>query len=251
VTLAAACDLVASSRRIVFFTGAGLSTESGIPDFRSPGGLWTRFDPSEFHIERFRADPRRFWELRGRLMEALDLPRVRPNPAHEAIAALERTGRVRAVVTQNIDDLHEKAGTSPERLLKIHGSATLVRCTGCERFFPFATAEADLKAGRVPPTCRECGGVVKPGTVLFGEALPEDLLARAFEAARQCDLVVVVGSSLQVWPAAGIPEAAVEAGARLLIVNRDPTPLDPVADVVLRGAAGELLPSLAAAPPGR
>lgn len=241
-------DLVREARRVVVFTGAGLSTESGIPDFRSPGGLWTRFDPQEFHLDRFLADPRRFWELRADLMAALDLPRVQPNAAHRAIAGFEATGRLRAVVTQNIDDLHEKAGTTPERLLKVHGSATLVRCIACEAFFPFEVAASAVAAGRLPPACPACGGILKPGTVLFGEGLPEDVLAQAYDAARTCDLMLVVGSSLRVWPAADLPRAAVDAGARLVIVNREPTPMDALAHAVLAGSAGDVVPRLFSQP---
>lgn len=238
----AAARTLAESRRIVFFTGAGLSTESGIPDFRSEGGIWTRFDPGEFQYDRLLVDPARFWRLRAKLMEALDLERVEPNAAHRAIAEAEESGRVHGVITQNIDGLHQRAGTSPEKLVEIHGSASRVRCLECDAWFPYEVARQEVEAGRVPPPCPACGGVLKPGTVLFGERLPEVAMERAANMTRTCDAFVVIGSSLSVWPAAGYPADAVRRGARLLIVNRDPTPFDTEAHHVLRGSAGEVVP---------
>lgn len=228
---------------MVAFTGAGVSTESGIPDFRSKGGLWSRFDPDEFRFERFLADPTRFWAMRGELMRALALDRAQPNAAHVALARAERSSRFLGTITQNIDGLHARAGS--KRVVEVHGSALRVRCVECLRFFPFDAARAALDRGEVP-RCDACGGVVKPGTVLFGEPMPADDLARAESWARACDALLVVGTSLEVWPAAGLVPLACARGARVVLVNRDATPLDAEADHVLRGSAGDLLPDLLA-----
>jgi NAD-dependent deacetylase len=243
-TLEAAAGDLADAPEVVAFTGAGVSTESGIPDFRSPGGIWDTYDPSDFSWDAFQRDPAGYWELRGRLMEALDLESVDPNPAHFAIAALEAQDRLRSVVTQNIDGLHREAGHAPGNVLQVHGTAREVRCLGCDERFPYEVAQGDVEAGDLPPSCPECGGVLKPGTVLFGEQLPQDTFRRARKHARTCDHFLVVGSSLTVRPAADLPRIAAESGATLAIVNRDPTPLDAMADHVLQGEAGTVVPAL-------
>lgn len=235
---------LAGARRLLVLTGAGVSTESGIPDFRSPGGLWTRFSPDEFHYDRFLADPARFWRLRAELMAALDLARVRPNATHVALADAEASGRLLGVVTQNIDGLHARAGTSEARLVEIHGSAARVRCIACDGWFPLDVAADAVARGALPPACPACAGILKPGTVLFGEPLPEEAYARASAWAASCDALLVVGSSLAVWPAAGLVPDARERGARLVIANREATPFDAVADHVLRGAASATVPRL-------
>lgn len=240
---ARAGSLLAHARAVVFLTGAGVSTESGIPDFRSPGGLWSRHDPRKLTFDLFRAKAetrRAYWELATSTYPVLR--DAEPNAAHRAIAAVEKSGRLLRLVTQNIDGLHQKAGNSGDAIVEIHGTALRAGCIDCG-------AEADraalherlLRAEIAEPWCSSCGGAVKPRTISFGQAMPERETRRAFEAASACDLFVVVGSSLQVYPAASLPEAAVEAGAPLVIVNNEATPKDHLADVVLRGSAGDLL----------
>lgn len=241
----AAIETLRAARRLVVLTGAGVSTESGVPDFRSAGGIWTRFDPDDLRYERFLADPRGFWELRARLMDALDLDRARPNAAHAALAAASRSARVVGHVTQNIDGLFQAAGHDDAKLVEVHGTARKVRCIRCARFFPYEAARAAVEAGEIPPTCA-CGGALKPGTILFGEPLHAPDLARAQAWAWTCDAMLVVGSSLVVHPVAGLPEAALARGARLVIVNRDATPYDHEADAVVREPAGVAVPALLA-----
>lgn len=241
-----AATILADARRLLVVSGAGVSTASGIPDFRSPGGIWSRFDPREFAFERWRADPAGFWRLRAALMDALELDRVAPNPAHDALARASRSARFLGHVTQNIDGLFARAGHDPERLVEIHGSASRVRCLACDGWFPYAVAQAAVDAGRLPPPCPACGGPLKPGTVLFGESLPPRAWAQAEAWARHADVVLVAGSSLVVHPVAGLPERALERGARLVIANAEPTPADADADALVRGDVSATLPRLLA-----
>ena len=240
--------LLHSSRRIVAFTGAGISTESGIPDFRSPGGVWTRYDPRDFTFDRYvaSADVReRAWRMRREFSDA----GYRPNAAHRALARLEEAGRLRGVVTQNIDGLHQLAGSS--RVVEIHGTAREVMCigaapragmpAGCGFTAAHEWAIARVDDGDPDPSCPDCGGLVKSSTVSFGQVLAPDVLEDASLLAESADLMVAVGSSLVVRPAADLPLAAVRNGSRLVIVNDEPTPLDDAADLVLRGRAGEVL----------
>lgn len=233
-------ETIAAARRIVAFTGAGISTESGIPDFRSPSGIWSRLDPNDFTISNYLHNPehrRRIWQMRvehaGR--------RFSPNAAHRALVELERLGILDCVVTQNIDGLHQDAGSTV--VLELHGSNRLVRCLDCRDEMPAGEALDRVRAGEDDPHCRECGGLLKSTTVSFGEAMPFDVLSEAYERAGRCDLCLVVGSSLVVYPAADVPIAAHRGGARLAIVNAEPTGLDGLADVVVAGRAGEVLPS--------
>lgn len=242
--LAPAIDVLRGARRLVVLTGAGVSTESGVPDFRSTGGIWERFDPSEFHYERFLRDPAGFWHLRAKLMEALDLANAKPNPAHRAIAQASHSGRFMGHVTQNIDGLFHDAGHMREKLVEVHGTARKVRCTACQRFFDYDVARGSVDAGRVPPPCPECGGHLKPGTVLFGEQLPEHALDTAAVWMRHADAVLVVGSSLVVYPVAALPTVALDTGAALVLVNESPTSYDGMADAVVRGKAGAVVPAL-------
>lgn len=242
-----AADVLAKSRRLVILTGAGVSTESGVPDFRTPGsGIWARFDPSEFQYERFVRDPAGFWHLRAKLMEALDLEHVRPNPAHHAIARASASPRFVGHVTQNIDGLFPDAGHMPEKLVEIHGTARKVRCIGCRAFFEYEVARAKVEAGIVPPPCPSCGGHLKPGTVLFGEDLPEHALDTAAVWMRHADAVLVIGSSLVVYPVAALPTLALDTGASLVLVNESPTSYDGMADAVVRAKAGAAVPDLLA-----
>ena len=231
--------LLRSARSAIAFTGAGISVESGIPHFRGEGGLWTKFDPYKVaHIDTFRRDPAQYWtySLEHRRADA------EPNPAHRALVDLERRGHLRAVITQNTDGLHQKAGSG--QVIELHGSSRSVVCLDCEA--RFARADIDrLNREHCPPSCPSCGGpFLKPTVVLFGEALPEAALREAQVLAMAADVVLIVGSSLQVYPAAGIPRLARQHGAQLCIINAEPTPVDEVATVVVHGKAGEVLPEI-------
>ena len=245
--IARAAALLAEARRVLVFTGAGISTESGIPDFRSPGGVWDRFDPTEFTYQKFLGSAesrRKYWSLSKLFYEPL--AKALPNPAHEACVTLERWGRLDCVVTQNIDGLHQRAGLAPERVIELHGTALTVSCLTCRERHPREAIQARVEGGDEVPLCESCGGILKPDTVSFGQAMPEKETAEAFRRAEACDLCWVIGSSLVVTPAAHVPVAAVNAGARLLILNGSDTPLDSIADVVLRGKAGEVAPAILA-----
>ncbi len=233
------------------FTGAGVSTESGIPDFRSPGGVWTRYDPMDFTFDRYveSAEVRaRSWEMRR---EFFATP-FEPNPAHRAFAALEAAGRSRGVITQNIDGLHQAAGS--REVVELHGTAVEVMCIGhadairgtgtpdgCGFREHYTWALAQVDAGDPDPHCPRCGGLVKSATVSFEQVLFPGVVERAYGLAATCDLMVAAGSSLQVYPAAGLPQVAVGHGARLVIVNDEESPLDDLATLVVRGKAGETL----------
>jgi NAD-dependent deacetylase len=235
-----------SARAAVVFTGAGVSTESGIPDFRGPDGLWRRVDPANFTIRRYLEDPqvrRESWE---RFKTGGVYGQAEPNPAHRAIAELVRAGLVKWVITQNIDSLHHRAGTPPDRIIELHGNLRFAKCLGCRRRFEKAEAlalPADPSDG--VPRCPACGGLLKSGTVSFGEPLPAEELARAEEAAQTSDLFIVVGSSLVVYPAAYLPLHALDAGASLVIVNLGETPLDHLAHLLIAAPAGKVLPRVA------
>jgi NAD-dependent deacetylase len=241
--LEAAGGLVAGARRIVVFSGAGVSTDSGIPDFRSPGGLWTRYDPRQLGFRRYVSDPatrRLAWRLR-RELHHLD---ARPNPAHLACVRLAEAGLLVGVITQNVDGLHTDAGLPPELVCEVHGTGRQVVCLSCDDRGPMAAAVARVEAGEEDPACSRCGGILKAATVSFGQGIPAAVWARAEAMTAACDAFVAVGSSLVVQPAAGLPRMAKQLGAALVIVNREPTRLDGLADVVLRGEAGTLLPAL-------
>jgi NAD-dependent deacetylase len=223
-------------------TGAGVSAESGIPTFRGEGGLWTKYDPVKVSsIDSFMADPASYWEVsreRGRVALA-----ARPNPGHLALAAMEAIGRLVAVVTQNTDGLHQDAGSS--RVIELHGSGRTVQCLDCGRREPRSEVQARLDV-EMPPRCRNCGSIfLKPTVVFFGEPMPVAAVQEAFALAGQADVVLVVGSSLVVYPAAEVPLVAVRAGARMIVVNAEPTPFDRLAEVVIHGRSGEVLPQIA------
>lgn len=229
----------------VAFTGAGVSTESGIPDFRSPGGLWDRFDPSDFSLQALERDPESYWERRREMAAARDFSwdAVEPNPAHDAIARLYREGPLSCVITQNVDGLHQAAGVGDADVLELHGTRAAAKCLGCGDRLPLEVLERKLDAVAVP-RCDDCGGLLKHATVSFGERLPASVLDRARGACRDTDAVLVVGSSLSVEPAASLPRVAARNGAGFVVVNLDATPLDDRADAVLNAAAGEVLPGL-------
>ena len=241
MSLERAAELLARARRGVAFTGAGISQESGIQTYRGQGGLWNTTSPRTSSIDFFLDNPAAYWEVareRGSVLLA-----ARPNAAHEALVELERAGRLVAVVTQNVDGLHRLAGSA--EVLELHGNGREVVCLDCGNREPRSHVQARLEE-ELPPRCPRCGGIhLKPAAVFFGEAMPVAETRRSFELAEECDLMLVVGSSLVVYPAAEVPLTAQRAGASLVIVNAEPTPFDELAEVVLRGRAGDLLPELA------
>lgn len=234
---------IAESRNIVAFTGAGISTESGIPDFRSPNGVWARnrmIQYSEFVSSR---DGRiEYWRQKVESWPAMR--EAQPNAGHRAFVELERQGKLRAMITQNIDGLHQRAGQSPDLVIELHGTTVEAGCLDCGARIPMDAAVARVAAGDIAPECERCGGYLKPATISFGQAMPEREMARAFELARACEVFIVAGSSLVVQPAAMLPVVAKQSGARLILINRTPTPLDEIADCVLRDEIGRVLPAL-------
>ena len=237
----AVADLIVQSSKTVVFTGAGVSTESGIPDFRSPGGIWSRFDPDDFTIHKFiasRDTRKKQWRI---LVEEGLFQDVIPNDAHRAIAEMERLGMLDCVITQNIDDLHQRAGNTRHNVFELHGNMRWVRCLNCGGQYPMEEIKALLHGGAEEPVCRECRGMLKPDVVFFGEALPADTIDEAVRRARLCELMIVVGSSLVVQPAAFIPAYAQEAGASLVIINKGDTPYDRRADIRIHESAGETM----------
>jgi NAD-dependent deacetylase len=231
---------IADAEALVAFTGAGISTESGIPDFRSLGGIWNRYKPIDFQTFLTSDEGKREYWRRGRNTYAV-IRAARPNPAHLALAELERLGKLRLLITQNIDGLHATAGSSPERTIELHGTAHRVYCMNCGTVVTRDEITARLEAGEAIPTCRVCGGALRSATVAFGEPLPREPWQRAVAATRQSDLFLTIGSSLVVNPAARLPVLAAEAGAYLAIVNQTPTPLDDAASLLLRGSAGVIM----------
>ena len=230
--------LVEAAKRIVFFTGAGISTESGIPDFRSPGtGLWTKMKPIQFQ-DFMASDDVRQESWRRRFENERVMENAKPNRGHFAVAQLVNTGKASAVITQNVDNLHQNSGVHPDQVIELHGNATYAHCLRCLTRYELAAVESDYRRiGRVDP-CTRCGGVIKSATISFGQSMPEQEMQRAQEETEACDLMIVLGSSLVVFPAAGFPEYAKRRGARLAIVNRETTPLDDIADVVVHDSIG-------------
>jgi len=244
-----ASEMLARARYVVAFTGAGISAASGIPTYRdTEDSLWRQYDPDKFaNIDYFMRDPSLFWrffqDVRYQVIRAAE-----PNPGHRTLAALERAGRLRAVVTQNIDGLHQEAGS--REVIELHGNTRKIHCLRCQAEYTMDAVYAQL-AEQLPPPCRACGGMLKPQVVFFGEALPEAALSRAAREAQRCDLMLAIGSSLRVYPAAMVPLQAKQNGAGLIIINQAPTPADLEADLVLRQPSGEILPRLAAALDGK
>jgi NAD-dependent protein deacetylase/lipoamidase len=232
-------ELVRTRQPCVVLTGAGISTESGIPDFRSPTGIWARYDPMEYAtIEAFLVDPVKVWDFYAKRLDVLG--QAEPNAGHRALAELERHGWVRAVVTQNVDGLHARAGS--RELVEVHGSLRSAVCLDCGERVPMQEAAARLPA----PTCPRCGRILKPGVVMFGEYLPAAAMETALRLAAEARLLLVVGSSLEVYPVASLPEETLAAGGALAIVNRGGTQFDDRAAVVVDAGAGETLGELAA-----
>jgi len=234
-------DLIINAKRVVVFTGAGVSTESGIPDFRSPGGIWSRFDPDDFTYQKFIRDPevrRKQWQMLG---EGLLTTGARPNPAHYAIAELDRLGKLDCVITQNVDNLHQKAGVPADKVFELHGNMQWAVCLSCGRRYPFEQIKARLDKGEEIPDCEVCHGILKPDAVFFGEQLPQKVLEEATHRSSNCDLFIVIGSTLVVYPAAYMPIYATQAGAKLVIINLSSTPMDREAAVLIRAKAGEAM----------
>jgi NAD-dependent deacetylase len=233
---------VAAAQRVVVLTGAGISTESGIPDFRGPQGVWTRDPEAEklSNIRYYMADA----EIRKKAWQArLVHPawEARPNAGHEAIVGLERRGKLHALITQNIDGLHQKAGNSPERVIEVHGTVLKVVCMSCGWKGPMQETLVRLLTGEDDPPCTFCGGILKSDTISFGQNLVPEVIARAMRSAAEADCFFAVGTSLQVYPIAGAVSEAKSAGARVVIVNAEPTPFDDIADAVLSDSIGETL----------
>ena len=237
----ALAKLIDEARRIVFFTGAGISTESGIPDFRSPGtGLWTRMKPIPFQ-EFIASEDVRQDSWRRRFSGDRTLEDAQPNKGHLSVARLVAEGRCLAVITQNVDNLLQDAGVPEDLVIELHGNARYAKCLTCDIRYELADLEKQFREiGRVQP-CSGCGGIVKSATISFGQAMPEAAMQRAQEATEACDLMIVAGSSLVVYPAAGFPEYAKQLGAKVAILNREETPLDQIADVVVHREIGPTL----------
>ena len=238
-------DWLASARRITVLTGAGISTDSGIPDFRGPNGVWTRDPEAEklSTLQYYVADPdvrRRAWQERARHPAW----KAQPNAGHAALVELERQGRLRALLTQNIDGLHQRAGSSPELVLELHGTVHEVACLGCGERTTMRSALDRVAAGEADPACLSCGGILKSATISFGQALDADVIDAAVRAAADCDVFLAVGTSLTVHPAAGLVDVAAARGARVVVVNAQPTPYDRIADLVVREPIGAALPRL-------
>jgi NAD-dependent deacetylase len=234
-------QMITAAKKVVVFTGAGVSTESGIPDFRSPGGLWTKYDPDDFTIDKFlgsAATRKKMWQ---RLREGGLLEDAKPNAAHYAIVEIEKMGKLSSLVTQNVDNLHQKAGSNPEKIYELHGNMQMLVCLNCRERYPIAIVKESYAFSEDVPTCDYCRGILKPDVIFFGEALPQETLARATQEASECDLMIVIGSSLVVYPAAYIPVYAKQSGARLVIINIGPTEQDHNADVLINAPAGETM----------
>jgi len=236
---------VDEAQRIVVLTGAGISTDSGIPDFRGPQGVWTKNPAAEklATLQNYLADPdvrKRAWQSR------LESPawRAEPNAGHRALVTLERRGKLDTLITQNVDGLHQQAGSSPERIVEIHGTMREVNCLSCGERAPMERVLTRLRAGEEDPACRTCGGILKSATISFGQALVQKDLIRADHAAQRCDLMLAVGTKLSVWPIAGVVPTARDAGARVVIINAEPTDMDEFAHAVLRGPISSLLPPI-------
>lgn len=240
-------EMIIEAQRVVIFTGAGVSTESGIPDFRSPGGLWDRYDVEEFYFQRFMSSEKSrilYWEMQSELYGLLQ--KVEPNPSHYACVALHDFGKLDCVITQNIDNLHQVAGLSSDKVIELHGNAIEVKCMSCGKYWAREVIQKRVDQGDKAPICDECEGYLKPATISFGQSMPVDAMEQAEYHSRNCDLLVAMGSSLVVQPAATMPLLAKAGGAKLAIVNLENTPYDGEADLVVLGKTGEVMSQVAA-----
>lgn len=237
-----AAQMILESKSTIALTGAGVSTKSGIPDFRGANGLWTKVDPSKFaSINGFLSDPKAWWEMALEL--APTMMNAKPNSAHTKLAELEKLGFLDRVITQNVDGLHQQAGS--QQVIEVHGSLSSGTCTLCQYQVDRKYLERTLNKQQIPVMCPSCGGLVKLDAVFFGEALPQKELAMAIESARSCQLMLAIGSYLVVYPVASLPTIAQQSGAQLIIINQEPTPFDPEADLVFTAEAGETLTAIA------
>lgn len=235
-------DLIVESKRVVAFTGAGISTESGIPDFRGPDGLWTKYDPEDFTYQRFVGDRearKRLWGMTK--VVGFNWHDMQPNAAHYAVAELERIGKLDCVITQNVDGLHQKAGNSEDKVFQLHGNMQWVKCLSCGVRHRLEEVEKWIASGVEVPDCVQCGGILKPEGVFFGEAMPVFETMEAERRSSACDLCIVIGSTLTVYPAALMPQYALHAGAKVAIVNEGETEMDHVAHIRISGKAGEVM----------
>ncbi len=232
--------MVEAARNVVAFTGAGISTECGIPDFRSPGGVWSRYKPIDF--ETFMSSPAARREGLARFLKIrAEVGEVRPGRGHRAIAALVDAGKASLVITQNIDGLHQASGIAAEKVVELHGNGTYAHCLECRTRHELDWVAHEIETGPGAPACTLCGGIIKTATISFGQPMPPEAMQRAQAAAQSCDLFLAIGSSLQVYPAAGIPLIARQSGARLVIINGEPTGFDTLADLVIHADIGTTL----------
>lgn len=233
-------NLLDASRRVVVFTGAGISTESGIPDFRSPGGFWTKYQPIDFRDFLASEEMRReFWRRKIATDEAFS--RAEPNRGHRVIAHLAEHGKVASVITQNVDGLHQKSGIHVDKVIELHGNSTYAACLSCNNRYELAEIFEAFKINEEPPICSKCDGLIKTATISFGQAMPFEEMRRARRESENCDLFLVLGSSLVVHPAASFPVIAKQYGAQLVIINRDSTPIDQMANLLLNTEIGPTL----------
>jgi NAD-dependent deacetylase len=243
--LSQVAEWIIHANKVVVFSGAGLSTESGIPDFRSPGGVWDRYNPEDFYFQNFLASEtsrEKYWQMATEMYEPMK--KAQPNLAHLAIAEMEKLGKLDCVITQNIDGLHFKAGNSEEKVIQLHGTAMFVSCLSCGKRYDREEIQERIQKGAKAPYCDDCGGPLKPATISFGQSMPERETEEAYHRSSSSDLFIAIGSSLVVQPAASMPLVAKQNGAKLVIINRDPTPYDPMAEMVIHGQAGPIMESI-------
>jgi len=238
-------DFFMESSKIVVFTGAGMSTESGIPDFRSPGGIWDQYDPNELTYQKFlssQASREKYWERQKMLWPLIAA--AEPNAGHLAIAELYKMGKLDCIITQDGDSLHQRSGVPDKKVIELHGTWTRALCLQCGKKYPSAEVQVRLEAGEKVPTCESCGGTMKPDVIQFGQSLPEWEIREAQKRAAECDMLLACGSSMVVYPAAEMPLVAKNNGAKLVIINLMPTPHDRYADIVINEKIGEVLPRI-------
>ena len=233
-------SMLDQARKVVIFTGAGISTESGIPDFRSPTGIWTKMKPIQFQ-DFIGSEQTRQESWRHKFANEHVLQHAKPNKGHKAVATLVASGKAIAVITQNIDNLHQDSGIAPEKVIELHGNSSYATCLSCAQRYELKTLRAAFnKTGRILP-CTACQGIIKTATISFGQSMPKEEMRQAHQAAFECDCFIVLGSSLVVYPAASLPEIAKQNGSKLVIVNREATPLDELADLVLHDEIGAIM----------
>jgi len=234
-------EMIARAERISALTGSGISVDSGIPDFRSEGGLWKRYDPLEHAtLESFERNPTKFWTMGKELAETI--LKAKPNAAHLALATLESQGKLSGIITLNIDNLHQSAGS--KNVIEVRGNYLSAHCVDCGAEYFGKKVHERVAKGQIPPKCEQCGGVLKSAAILFGEPLPEEPMTKAVELCRNTDLMIVIGTSLTIYPAAYLPQLAKNAGAKILLINLDGNNKDNVADIVLQGSASDIIPKI-------